>query len=270
MFRRALTLTRCFSSSSSNMGKLSGKVAVVTASTDGIGYAIARKLGRDGAHVVISSRKQANVDQALEALKCENLSVSGLTCHVGVASDRQKLVDMVKKEHGGLDILVSNAAVNPYFGSILATPEAAYDKIFDVNVKATFMLIKEMVPLMECRDNSSITIVSSIGGFTPFELLGVYSVSKTALIGFTKALTPELAAKDIRVNCLCPGVVKTKFSGALWKSEAAAEAVMQQIPLRRLAEPDDCAGIVSFLASDDAKYITGENFVVSGGMNSRL
>jgi len=263
-------LSRSFSTSIKSMGKLSGKVAVVTASTDGIGYAIAKKLAEDGAHIVISSRKQSNVDTALEKLRANNLSVSGTACHVGKAEDRQKLLNFVKQEFGSLDILVSNAAVNPYFGPVLNTPEAAYDKIFDVNVKATFLLIKEFVPLMECRQNSSITVVSSIGGFTPFDLLGIYSLSKTALLGLTKVLTNELAAKNIRINSLCPGIVKTKFSGALWKSEDVANQILQSVPLKRFADADDCGGIVSFLSSDEAKYITGENIVVGGGMQSRL
>lgn len=263
-------LRRNFSCSSNTMGKLSGKVAVVTASTKGIGYAIAKKLSQDGAHVIISSRKQANVDKALESLKSESLSVSGIACHVSKADHRQKLVDLVKEKHGKLDILVSNAAVNPYFGPTLGTPESAYDKIFDTNVKATFMLIKEMNHLMESSPNPSITIVSSIGGFVPFEALGIYSVSKTTLIGMTKVLASEMAKQNIRVNCLCPGVVKTDFSRALWENDSVAEQIKTTIPLQRFAEPDDCSGIVSFLSSDEATYITGENIVVSGGMHSRL
>lgn len=252
------------------MAKLSGKVAVVTASTKGIGYAIAKKLAKDGAHVIISSRKQANVDKALDSLRADSLSVSGIACHVSKSDDRQKLYSLVKEQHGKLDILVSNAAVNPYFGNTLGTPESAYDKIFDVNVKATFMLVKELHPLMESSNNPSITIVSSIGGFIPFEALGIYSVSKTTLIGLTKVLAGELGKQQIRVNCLCPGIVKTDFSRALWENDSVAEKIQESIPLQRFAESDDCSGIVSFLASDEARYITGENFVVAGGMQSRL
>lgn len=268
--RTASALVRSMSSSTAGVGRLSGKVAVVTASTDGIGYAIAKKLGEEGAHVVVSSRKMDNVERAVSDLKAANLQVTGMACHVGKAEDRKALFDLVKEQFGGLDILVSNAAVNPYFGSALATPEAAYDKIFDVNVKATFQLIQEAVPLMKGRDNSSITIVSSIGGYTPFELLGIYSVSKTALIGLTKALTPELADHKIRVNCLCPGVIRTKFSGALWKDQAAEEECLKMIPMNRLGEPEDCGGVVSFLSSDDARFVTGESIVVAGGSQSRL
>lgn len=263
-------LHRNLCSSAKAMGKLEGKVAAVTASTKGIGFAIAKKLAEDGAHVVISSRKQSNVDTAVETLKSQSLKVSGLACHVSKAEDRQKLADMVKRDFGKLDILVSNAAVNPYFGPTLGTPEKAFDKIFDVNVKATFMLVKELKPLMESSKNPSITVVSSIGGFVPFEALGVYSISKTALIGLTKVLANELAKERIRVNCLCPGVVKTDFSRALWENDGVASQIKKTIPLGRFAEPDDCGGIVSFLSSDEATYITGENIVVGGGMQSRL
>ncbi|XP_076811153.1 dehydrogenase/reductase SDR family member 4-like [Clavelina lepadiformis] len=250
------------------MAKHSGKVAVITASTEGIGFAIARKLGLDGAHVVISSRKQANVDQAINALKAENISVSGVACHVGKASDRRALLDKVEKDHGGIDILVLNAGVNPYFGSILGTPESAYDKILDINVKSTFMFIQESVPMIEKRGKGSIVIVTSVGGYVPSELLGIYGVSKTALLGLVKALVPELCSKNIRVNGLAPGLIKTKMSGALLSQ--GEEVAAQMIPINKVGRPDDCAGIVSFLSSDEAAYITGETVVVAGGVQSRL
>ena len=252
------------------MGKLDGKVAVITASSKGIGFAIAKKLAFEGAKVVISSRKESNVKKAVEDLKSKSLDVKGIQCHVSNENDRQKMVDLVKSQYGKLDILVSNAAVNPYFGPTLATPETAYDKIFDVNVKATFLMIKDFTSLLKDGRNPSITIVSSIGGFVPFEALGIYSVSKTALIGLTKVLATELARDKIRVNCLCPGVVKTDFSRALWESDVIGDQIKKEIPLKRFAEPDECSGLVAFLSSDEATYITGENFVVGGGMQSRL
>jgi len=261
---------RSFSVSTKNMGKLDGKVAVVTASTKGIGFAIAKKLASDGAKVVISSRKEANVEKAVGQLKEMSLDVTGLQCHVSKQSDRTNLVNEIKSKFGKLDILVSNAAVNPYFGPTLETPEMAYDKIMDVNVKSTFLLVKDFAPLLKSSSNPSITIVSSIGGFVPFEALGIYSISKTALLGLTKVLANELARDKIRVNCLCPGVVKTDFSQVLWQGGSVSDQIRDEIPLKRFAEPDDCSGIVSFLASDEATYITGENFVVAGGWQSRL
>ncbi|XP_071785454.1 dehydrogenase/reductase SDR family member 4-like [Asterias amurensis] len=250
--------------------RLIGKVAVVTASTDGIGFAIAKRLGNEGAHVVISSRKQKNVDSALEQLKADKLSVSGMVCHVGKAEHRANLVSQTVAEYGGIDILVSNAAVNPVFGPMLQTTEEQWDKIFDINVKAAFLLIKECVPHMKDRKGSSITIVSSVGGFQPFSLLGPYSVSKTALLGMTKALASDCGPMGIRVNCIAPGIIKTRFSEALWTNEAALEQTLVTSAIKRAGEPDECAGTVAFLSSDDASYITGENILITGGGQSRL
>ncbi|KAK3579002.1 hypothetical protein CHS0354_034799 [Potamilus streckersoni] len=253
------------------MGKLSGKVAIVTASTDGIGLAIARRLAEDGAAVMVSSRKQQNVDSAVKELRNKNLSVSGIVCHVGIKEDRERMIQKTLKEYGGIDILVSNAAVNPVFGPILDTTESAWDKIMDINLKSSFFLCKEVVPHMEARGGGSVVFVSSIGGYNISEFMGPYGMSKTALLGLTKALVPQLAQKRIRVNCIAPGLVKTKFSEQLWKdSGAASSAYAQIIPMKRFAEPEDCAGIVSFLVSDDASYITGETVVIGGGVSARL
>lgn len=251
------------------MGKLTGKVAVVTASSDGIGLAIAERLAEDGASVMISSRKQQNVDNAVKTLKSKGLSVSGTVCHVAKMEHRQKLLEKTVYEFGGIDLLVSNAAVNPIFGPILDTSEDAWDKVFDVNVKATFFLIKEVVPYMEKRGGGAIVIVSSQGGYTPSEMMGCYSISKTALFGMTKALVPQLATLNIRVNCIAPGVIKTRFSEALWKNQLS-EHFKSMIPLKRFGEPHECAGIVALLLSNDASFITGETVVCSGGVSGRL
>merc|ERR1712037_111076 len=211
--------------------------AIVTASTDGIGFAIAKRLAQDGAKVWISSRKQDNVDAALDELR-------------------------------GMNILVSNAAVNPFFGSILDTPEASWDKIFDINVKNAFQLIQECVPYLSQNETSNITTISSIAGYQPMPMLGAYSVSKTALISLSKVLAMELADEGIRVNTVCPGVVKTKFAGAIVEME---DQVSQQFALKRFAVPDEMSGIVAFLADDErASYITGESYTVSGGGNFRI
>lgn len=169
-----------------------------------------------------------------------------------------------------MDILVSNAAVNPYFGPFIKTPEDAFDKTIDINIKAAFLLIKETVPYIEKRGKGSIILVSSIAGYTPNPLLGIYSVTKTALQGMTKAFSMELAASQIRVNAIAPGIIKTKFSDMLSTSPSVSEMMKANIPLGRFGEPEDCAGIVSFLASDEASFITGETIVVAGGSTSRL
>ncbi|XP_015269014.1 PREDICTED: dehydrogenase/reductase SDR family member 4-like [Gekko japonicus] len=198
-----------------------------------IGFAIARRLGQDGAHVVVSSRKQANVDQAVAELQKENLSVSGLVCHVGKAEDRQRLIDVALERHGGIDILVSNAAVNPFFGSTVDATEDVWDKILDINVKATALLVKLVVPHMEKRGGGSIVIVSSIAAYSPFPGLGPYNVSKTALLGLTRTLAPELAPSNIRINALAPGLIRTKFSSALWQDKATENKLMEAMRIRR-------------------------------------
>eukprot|EP00088_Acartia_fossae_P059717 TRINITY_DN7117_c0_g1_i1.p1 TRINITY_DN7117_c0_g1~~TRINITY_DN7117_c0_g1_i1.p1 ORF type:complete len:291 (-),score=62.37 TRINITY_DN7117_c0_g1_i1:324-1157(-) len=258
------------SSRSMHHQKLAGKVAVVTASTEGIGFAIAKRLAQDGAKVVISSRKEANVQSAESELRSSGLDVTGTVCHVGKEDDRRKMLDLAVQKYGGLDILVSNAAVNPFFGRALDCPEDMWDKIFDINVKTAFLLFRDCVPMMEERGGGSAVFISSIGGFQPIPFLGPYSVSKTALLGLTKCLAAETANDNIRVNCVAPGLVKTKFASALTDNESIADRALENIPMNRFGVPDDIGGIVSFLVSEDAAYVTGENIVVAGGTQSRL
>ncbi|CRK94633.1 CLUMA_CG008133, isoform A [Clunio marinus] len=251
--------------------RLEGKICVVTASSDGIGFAIAKRLGVEGAKIVVSSREQANVDEAVNLLKKQGISdVLGVTCHVAKENDRTKLFDETIKKFGGIDVLVSNAAVNPAVCSVLQSSEEAWDKIFDVNVKASYLLAKEVKPYIIERGGGSIVFISSIGGYQPFDLLGAYSVSKTALFGLTKAASLECVRDNIRVNCVAPGVIETKFSSALYTTEAAKEETLNTIPMRRLGKPDEIGSVVAFLVSDDASFITGECIVAAGGAASRL
>ncbi|XP_043491406.1 dehydrogenase/reductase SDR family member 4 isoform X3 [Polistes fuscatus] len=227
---------------------------------------------------MISSRKESNVNKAVNELLQEGLSVSGIVCHVGKAEHRQKLFKETKSLFGGLDILVSNAAANPQAGPVLDSDENVWDKIFDVNVKSTYLLMKESLPLLKDSKSPSIIIVSSIAGYQPFDhmklrtifLLGVYSVSKTALLGLCKASASNLAPYGIRVNCIAPGIIETKFSQPLYQSETARQISLNMIPFGRLGKPDEISSIAAFLASEDASYITGETIVASGGMQSRL
>ncbi|XP_015789060.1 dehydrogenase/reductase SDR family member 4 isoform X2 [Tetranychus urticae] len=250
--------------------KLKGKVAIVTASTDGIGLEISRRLGQEGASVIISSRRKENVNKAVDELKNQGLDVLGTVCHVSKEEDRKHLIDFTIKEKGAIDYFVSNAAINPVMMPILETGEGAWDKIFEVNVKSAFLLTKAVAPHMEKRGGGSIIYISSIGGYQPLPLIGAYSVSKTALLGLTKAVANETAASNIRVNCICPGIIKTKFSRALWENEGINEEMNRMIPMHRIGKPEEVASLVSFLCSDDASYITGESFVVAGGYYSRL
>ncbi|XP_037357831.1 dehydrogenase/reductase SDR family member 2, mitochondrial-like isoform X2 [Talpa occidentalis] len=255
---------RMRSSGADQKGVLANRVAVITGSTDGIGFAIARRLAQDGAHVVISSRKQQNVDRAVEALKAEGLRVTGTVCHVGKTEDRERLVATVQEHCGGVDILVCNAGVNPLVGSTLESDVGVWDKILDVNVKSPALLLSQLLPHMENRGNGSVILVSSVSAYMPLSMLGVYNVSKTALLGLTKTLALELAPKDIRVNCLVPGVIKTDFSKVLHDNEVFWNNLKAQMQLQRMGRPEDCAGIVSFLCSPEASYITGESIVVAG------
>ncbi|KAI4470395.1 dehydrogenase/reductase (sdr family) member 4 [Holotrichia oblita] len=250
--------------------RLIGRTAIVTASTDGIGLGIAQRLAEEGANVVISSRKQKNVDAAVHNLKAKGLKVIGTTCHVAKGEDRQKLFKLAESTFGGIDILISNAATNPTMGPVLDCEESAWDKIFETNVKASYLLAKEVLPYLNKRNGGKIIFVSSIGGYHPSELLGAYSVSKTALLGLTKAAAIQLAKDNIQVNCLAPGIVQTKFSDALTSSEVARTEALLRIPLNRFGTPSDMGATVAFLASDDASYITGETIIVAGGMASKL
>ncbi|XP_029422715.1 dehydrogenase/reductase SDR family member 2, mitochondrial-like [Nannospalax galili] len=238
---------------------LADRVAVVTGSTKGIGFAIARRLAQDGAHVVISSRKQQNVDQAVATLQGEGLSVTGTVCHVGKAEDRECLVAKALEHSGGVDFLVCVAGVNPLVGSTLGASEQIWDKILDVNVKSPALLLSQLLPHMEQRKGGSVILVSSIAAYLPLPKLGVYNTSKTALLGLCKSLAVELAPKGIRVNCLVPGIIKTDFSQVVRSTSASSSS-----PPSLFGEPEECAGIVSFLCSPAASYITGENIAVAG------
>lgn len=248
--------------------RLLNKVAIVTASTEGIGFSIAKRLATEGAKVVICSRKQDKVNKAVEQLKKDNFDCHGLVCHVAKAADRTRLIDETISKYGGIDILVSNAATNPVFGPIFDIDESQWDKIFETNVKATFFLIKQTLPHLQKRKDSSILIIGSIAGYTPFPLIGAYSISKTSLIGMTKAIAPECADMGIRVNSIAPGIIKTNFSRALWENEDALKS--NDGFLKRVGYPEEIAGTAAFLVSKDASYITGETLIVAGGTTARL
>ncbi|XP_032712225.1 dehydrogenase/reductase SDR family member 2, mitochondrial-like [Lontra canadensis] len=255
---------RMSSNSADRSCTLAEKVAVITGSTKGIGFAIARRLAQDGAHVVISSRKQQNVDRAVAALQGEGLSVTGTVCHVGKAEDRERLVATALEHCGGVDFLVCVAGVNPLVGSTLGASEQVWDKILDVNVKSPALLLSQLLPHMENRGTGSVVLVSSVVAYMPIPKLGVYNTSKTALLGLCKSLAVELAPKGIRVNCLVPGIIKTEFIQVKKSLPYLLPDLNDIYGLQRFGEPEECAGIVAFLCSPDASYITGENIMVAG------
>lgn len=246
-------------------------MAVVTASSAGIGLATVRRLAQEGATVLLSSRKQENVDEAVEELQREGLAVHGCVCHVSDMSHRHKLLNEAVRIGGGkIDILVSNAAVNPVAVSLLEMPEWAIDKHLDVNIKAAIMLVKEATPYFS--KDASVVILSSYVGYNPAvsAVMSMYAVTKTALLGLTKVLASELGSKGVRVNGIAPGTIPTKLAAALVRDKELTQEYLRGTNLKRFGTVDEIAGIVSFLCSKDAGYITGETIVAAGGTMSRL
>jgi len=248
--------------------RLQGKVAIVTAATAGIGFGIAERLAAEGASVMICSRKKSSVDETVAELRSRGLEVSGVVCHVGDASHRQQLIQKTIQKYGRLDILVSNAAVNPTAGSLMDISEDSIDKILSINIKAALLLVQAAVPHM--GEGGSIVLISSVTGYNPLPPIATYAVSKTALLGLTKGLATELGPEGIRVNCVAPGIVPTKFAAALVADKELERAQTEATALKRLGRPEDMAAAVAFLVSDDSSYMTGETLVVAGGVSSRL
>jgi dehydrogenase/reductase SDR family protein 4 len=245
--------------------QLDGKVALVTGASKGIGEAMARGLAEFGAKVVVSSRKQDAVDAVAGAFKSDGLEATGIAANVGSVEEIHALVDKTVETYGGLDIIINNAAANPVFGPIQNTDERAFDKIIDVNLKGPFELCKKAYPILKQRGGGSIIHISSIGGLKPEAGIGMYSVSKAAIINLTQAMAQDWGADNIRVNAICPGLVKTKFSEALWSDEKILNRFLKHIPLGRAGTPDDIAGLAVFLASDAAAYCSGGAYLVDGG-----
>lgn len=247
--------------------RFQGKVAVVTASTQGIGFAIAERLGLEGASVVVSSRKQKNVEEAVEKLRAKGIDVLGVACHVSSREQRRDLIQKTVNKYGGIDILVSNAAVNPTVDPIVEIPEPVLDKLWEINVKATILLVQDAAAHLSRE--SSIIIISSIAAYGSQSTMSMYGVTKTALLGLTKALAAEMAP-NTRVNTVAPGFVPTHFADFLLRNEDIKNSIEEKTLLGRLGKTTDMASAVAFLASSDASYITGETLVVAGGMPSRL
>ena len=244
---------------------LEGKVAVITGATRGIGRAIALQLGRAGASVVVSSRKPDAVSATAKALGDEHIVARGFPANVGRLEEARALIEYANAELGGIDVLVNNAAVSPIYGPLTAMTEAAFDKIMAVNVKAPLELACRAMPIMAARGGGSIVNLSSVDGLRPDHDLGIYSASKAALINLTKAMALEWGAQNVRANAICPGLIKTDFSAAMWNDNAAVAAQLSRQALPRLGTPEDVAGLALFLASDAGSYCTGGVYVVDGG-----
>ena len=248
------------------MFDLSGKTAIVTGSTKGIGRAIAEALARAGARVVISSRKAENCREVAQALRSEGLDASPIPCHIGKKEELQSLVDETRKQYGQIDILVCNAAVNPYYGPMSGLPDDAFTKILDSNIRSNLWLCNMVLPEMAQRRDGSVIVISSIGGLKGSAVLGAYGISKAADMQLARSLAVEWGPSNIRVNCIAPGLVRTDFAKALWENPVTLAKAEQRTPLRRIGTPEDIAGAAVFLASRAAAWMTGQTIVIDGGI----
>lgn len=250
---------------SQNPFRLDGRVAIITGASKGIGASIAQTFASNGAKVVVSSRKQAAVDEVVAEIQAAGGEALAVAAHVGDTQALEKLVKLAIEHYGRIDILVNNAATNPVFGPLEDSVDAM-DKIMQINVKAPLELAKFALPYLKAQSNSSIINISSVEAFIATEGLGCYSVSKAALNMLTKSMAKEWGKYGIRANAICPGLIKTKFSEALWSNEAMLKYYLKQTPLGRIGEPQEIANLALYLASDASAYSTGAMFMADGGI----
>jgi NAD(P)-dependent dehydrogenase (short-subunit alcohol dehydrogenase family) len=253
----------------SRLFDLTGRVALTLGSSKGMGKAMAEALAMHGASVVLSSRKQDPCDAAAAEINARIGAerVIGIACNAGHKAQLQSLVEQTRTRLGPIDILLNNAGVNPFYGSSMDIPDDAFDKIMAVNVKANLWICNMVIPDMKAKGRGSIMITSSTGAFGPSATLGAYNISKLADIALVRNLALEHGPAGVRVNAICPGLVKTDFAKALWDNPEAAQRVNEQTPLRRLGEPEDFMGIAVYLASDSSAWMTGQALTVCGGTN---
>jgi len=245
---------------------LTGKVAIITGSSRGIGKAIAEQMADHGAKVVISSRKAGPCDEVAEAINAKHAGAAiAVPANISSKDDLQRLVDETRKAFGQVDVLVCNAASNPYYGPMSGISDDAFRKILDNNIISNHWLIQMVAPEMKERKDGAIIIVSSIGGLRGNAVIGAYNISKAADFQLARNLAHELSPSNIRVNCIAPGLVKTDFAKALWDTPEAEKRSSAGTPLRRLGEPDDIAGAAVYLASKAGSWMTGQALVVDGG-----
>ncbi len=251
---------------SSSLFDLHGKVALITGSTRGIGKSIAEELGRAGAKVSISSRKADACEQACVELERQGIEVIAQPCNVSRKEELQALVDATRERWGGIDVVVSNAAANPYYGPLASISDEAFDKTMGNNVKSALWLAGMTLEPMARRGGGSFIVVGSVGGLIANTVIGAYGVSKAAAHHLVRNLAAEWGPRNVRVNAIAPGLVKTDFARALWEDEARAAERIRATPLRRLGVPRDIGGIAVFLASEAAAFVTGQCIVADGGV----
>ena len=246
---------------------LTGKTAVVTGSTKGIGRAIAGALGRHGARVVVSSRDEGRVEATRQALAEEGLEVLGLPCNIGRKTELERLVDETRRAWGPIDIAVGCASINPHYGPATAIPDDVFSKIMATNVQSNLWLAQLVAGEMRQRKDGANIYVSSIGGLFGSDVIGAYCISKAAEFQLVRNLAVELGPDNIRVNGIAPGLVRTDFARALWEDPEQAGPRIARTPLGRLGEPEDIAGIAVYLASDAGRWTTGQSIIIDGGVS---
>jgi NAD(P)-dependent dehydrogenase (short-subunit alcohol dehydrogenase family) len=251
-----------------NLFDMTDKVAVITGSSRGIGRAIAERMAEHGAKVVISSRKAAPCQEVADAINAKHGAGRAIVVPANISSkeELQRLVDETRKQLGRIDVLVCNAASNPYYGPMAGIADDAFNKILTNNIVANNWLISMVVPEMIERKDGSIIIVSSIGGLRGSEVIGAYCISKAADMQLARNLAHEYGRHNIRVNCIAPGLIKTDFAKALWEDPKAREARENETPLRRIGDPDEIAGAAVYLGSKAGSYMTGQSLVIDGGV----
>lgn len=246
---------------------ISGKVAIITGASRGIGLAIAQRYAEAGAKVVISSRKQDALDEVAAQMKDSGYEVLPQAAHNGDKAALQNLVQKTVETYGTVDILVNNAATNPHFGSLLDAEDSMWQKTIEVNLLGNVWLTKAAVDMMTEKGNGGKIInVASVNGLRPGSYQGIYSITKAAVINLTQTLAMELASDNIQVNAIAPGLIKTKFASAIWQNEDLLNGVMQRTPAQRIGQPDEIAGMALYLASPASSFATGQVFVVDGGI----
>lgn len=245
---------------------LSGKVALITGASRGIGEATARLLAEQGAHVVISSRKQEDLDRVAESIIASGGLATAIAAHQGESAALKHLMTEIEQRFGKLDILVNNAATNPYFGHIADTDMAMIDKTLQVNIKGYFELASLAAKLMRKGGGGAIVNIASINGVKPGMYQGIYSISKAAVISMTLAFAKECAPWKVRVNAVLPGLTETKFASALTQNEQILKVALAAIPLARVAQPMEIAPAILYLVSDAASYVTATTLTVDGGL----
>jgi NAD(P)-dependent dehydrogenase (short-subunit alcohol dehydrogenase family) len=244
---------------------LSGKVAIVTGSTKGIGLAIATRMAEHGATVVISSRKADACHAVAAQIKAAGGKAVVIPCHIGRKEELQHLVDQTVGQCGGVDILVENAGVNPYLGPSASMPDEAYERVMGSNVRSNVWLANMAIPHMVARGGGSVIIISSIGGLRGSSQLGAYGISKAADMQLARNIAVEWGPKNIRANAIAPGLVRTDFARALWEDPVLYRKRTRDTPLQRIGEPDEIAGAAVFLASPAGSFTTGQTIVIDGG-----